>query len=61
MAEGVWGLFVDTGSSTSPLGARFFFGSGCPEFLWYFTSKEKASEASTEWEEYFKKVAKRRK
>jgi len=52
---------VDTGSSTSPLGPRFFFGAGCPEFLWYFTSKEKASEASTEWEEYFKKVAKRRK
>jgi hypothetical protein len=61
MDEGVWELSVDTGSSTSPLGPRFFFGAGCPNFIWQFTSKKDASEASTEWEEYFKKVAKRRK
>ena len=59
--EGVWELTINTGSSISPLGPRFFFGQGCPKFVWQFTSKEEALEASRDWEEYFKVVSKRKK
>ena len=59
--EGVWELTINTGSTINPLGPRFFFGQGCPKFVWHFTDKEKANEASREWEQYFQMVSKKKK
>lgn len=59
--EGIWELTINTGSSVSPLGPRFNFGSGCPNFEWEFSDKQKALEACAEWESYFQKVAKKKK
>jgi hypothetical protein len=61
VGEGLWELQIDTGMTLGPLGPRFNFGGGCPQFIWEFDNKESALKASDEWNHYFKENAKKKK